>query len=79
MHLAGPRLAEIGQFWQPLLVGGDQAAGDRLRIDERAKMAERIDPGRWDDWPWSLLDIVPAATGAAWDQTPSAVIWHFQS
>ena len=42
-----------------------------------AEMAEDIDPGRWDDWPWSLLDIVPAASAAAWAGTPT-VIWHFQ-
>lgn len=45
---------------------------------DTAKMAEHIDVGRWDDWPWSLLDIVPAAVAAAWAETPTAVIWHFQ-
>jgi SAM-dependent methyltransferase len=34
--------------------------------------------GPWDAWPWSLLGIVPAAAAAAWDGTPSQIIWHFQ-
>ena len=42
-------------------------------------IAETVDIGRWDDWPWSLLDIVPAAVRAAWSGTPVGVIWHFQS
>ena len=40
--------------------------------------AEQITPGPWDDWPWSLLEIVPAAAQAAWHQTPLLIIWHFQ-
>jgi SAM-dependent methyltransferase len=30
----------------------------------------------WDDWPWSLLGLVPRAAQAAWD-APAIVIWHF--
>jgi ubiquinone/menaquinone biosynthesis C-methylase UbiE len=36
------------------------------------------DPGPWEDWPWSLLTITPAATRAAWRDLPILVIWHFQ-
>jgi SAM-dependent methyltransferase len=43
-----------------------------------AGMPEEITTGPWDDWPWSLVGIVPAAAGAAWDGTPSQFIWHFQ-
>ncbi len=43
-----------------------------------APMAEDITTGPWDAWPWSLLDIVPAASGAAGNGTPAVVIWHFQ-
>jgi SAM-dependent methyltransferase len=32
---------------------------------------------RWDDWPWSLLALVPEAARAAW-WTPPVVVWHFQ-
>jgi SAM-dependent methyltransferase len=39
---------------------------------------ETIDPGPWDDWPWSLLGIVPAAAAAAWRDTPALLVWHFQ-
>ena len=35
-------------------------------------------PGPWDDWPWSLLDNVPAAWAAAQVGVPNTVIWHFQ-
>ena len=32
--------------------------------------------GTWDDWPWSLLDVIPDAVQAAW-ATPSVIAWHF--
>jgi hypothetical protein len=41
-------------------------------------MLDDIETGPWDDWPWSLLDIIPAATAAAWNGTPRQIIWHFQ-
>jgi SAM-dependent methyltransferase len=31
----------------------------------------------WHDWPWSLLDLIPEASRAAW-AVPGAIIWHFQ-
>jgi SAM-dependent methyltransferase len=46
--------------------------------DVSADMPGEITTGPWDGWPWSLLGIVPAAAGAAWDGTPSQIIWHFQ-
>ena len=33
--------------------------------------------GTWDDWPWSLLLLVPDAHRAAW-ATPSAIVWDFE-
>ena len=36
------------------------------------------DLGAWDVWPWSLLGLAPAAAQAAWSDTPSVVLWHFQ-
>jgi SAM-dependent methyltransferase len=36
-----------------------------------------LDVGSWQEWPWSLMDLVPEATRAA-GGTPSAIIWHFQ-
>jgi SAM-dependent methyltransferase len=33
--------------------------------------------GDWEDWPWSLLDVVPEAAGAAWE-IPATIIWQFQ-
>ena len=45
---------------------------------EREPMAADVTPGEWDDWPWSLLPLLPAAVGAAWSGTPPVVLWHFQ-
>jgi SAM-dependent methyltransferase len=33
--------------------------------------------GTWDDWPWSLLEVIPDAARAAW-ATPSVIAWHFE-
>jgi ubiquinone/menaquinone biosynthesis C-methylase UbiE len=41
-------------------------------------MLEDIETGPWDDWPWSLFEVIPAATRAAWNGTPRQIIWHFQ-
>jgi len=30
----------------------------------------------WHEWPWSLLDLVPEATRAAW-AVPTVIVWHF--
>jgi SAM-dependent methyltransferase len=35
-----------------------------------------LEVGSWQEWPWSLMDLVPEATRAA--GTPSVIIWHFQ-
>jgi SAM-dependent methyltransferase len=36
-----------------------------------------LEAGDWRHWPWSLMDLVPEATGAAWE-TPTTIIWCFQ-
>jgi SAM-dependent methyltransferase len=36
-----------------------------------------IELGPWEDWPWTLLPLVPAASQAAW-WTPPLVIWDFE-
>lgn len=50
----------------------------RMSGDAGEDMPGEIVTGAWDVWPWSLHGIVPAAAGAAWDGTPSQIIWHFQ-
>jgi ubiquinone/menaquinone biosynthesis C-methylase UbiE len=35
------------------------------------------DIGSWQDWPWTLLGVVPEASRAAWDK-PAVVLWHLQ-
>jgi len=35
----------------------------------------------WDNWPWTLMSMVPEATRAAFggaDGFPQTIIWHFQ-
>jgi SAM-dependent methyltransferase len=36
-----------------------------------------LEAGDWQLWPWSLLDLVPDATRAAWE-TPLMIVWCFQ-
>jgi ubiquinone/menaquinone biosynthesis C-methylase UbiE len=31
----------------------------------------------WQEWPWSLMDLVPEAATAAW-AVPATIIWQFQ-
>jgi SAM-dependent methyltransferase len=39
--------------------------------------AVELEVGSWQEWPWSLMDLVPEAARAA-ARTPSTIIWHFQ-
>ena len=32
--------------------------------------------GAFDDWPWTLLPLIPAAAAAAWS-IPPVIVWHF--
>jgi SAM-dependent methyltransferase len=42
------------------------------------ELAADIVPGPWDGWPWSLLGLIPAASAAAWDDTPAVIFWDFE-
>jgi SAM-dependent methyltransferase len=46
--------------------------------DKPSPPAEEIAAGNWDDWPWSLIPIVPEAARAAFAGTPATILWHFQ-
>lgn len=56
-----------------------------LGYDERPRPTKPEGPvpepsheiGSWQDWPWTLLGLVPEATRAAWNN-PAVVVWHFQ-
>jgi hypothetical protein len=41
-------------------------------------MPASIETGPWDDWPWSLLELVPAAVSASWEGSAATFIWHFE-
>ncbi|MEN3272707.1 MAG: hypothetical protein V7636_1468, partial [Actinomycetota bacterium] len=33
--------------------------------------------GAWDEWPWTLLPLIPAAAQAAWE-SPAIIVWDFE-
>jgi SAM-dependent methyltransferase len=68
LHAALPLGLQLRRCDEPMVPVGD----------EPAPPAENIAAGPWDQWPWSLLDIVPAAASAAFGGTPTTIIWHFQ-
>jgi len=45
--------------------------------DEPPPPAPEITVGGWDDWPWTLMELVPGAMHAAGQIAPT-VIWHYQ-
>lgn len=45
--------------------------------DQPPPPAPDLAVGPWEDWPWSLMDLVPAAARATGDH-PMTIIWHFQ-
>ena len=51
----------------------------RYRRPPARERGEEVESGvgSWEEWPWSLMDLVPAATSAA-AGTPLTIIWHFQ-
>ncbi|GIF67741.1 hypothetical protein Ais01nite_57760 [Asanoa ishikariensis] len=54
-----------------------RCAEPRVRVVESNAPALQDETGPWDDWPWSLFKLVPAAHRAVFDGTPALVIWHF--
>lgn len=45
--------------------------------DEPATPAPGKALGPWEEWPWSLMDLIPEATRAA-GGNPVTIIWHLQ-
>jgi hypothetical protein len=75
-HLASDYLA-------PALAAGLQlqrCSEPRQRLGPQPpRSADReINPGPWDEWPWSLHGMVQAAARAAFDGLPLLVVWHFR-
>lgn len=54
-----------------------QEPGDATDVPPPPLPEPTTDPGPWEVWPWSLMDLIPAATRAA-AGTGYTVIWHFQ-
>jgi SAM-dependent methyltransferase len=42
------------------------------------ELPAEIVPGPWDDWPWSLTALVPAASAAVWNDAPAVMFWDFE-
>jgi len=51
---------------------------DEPRRNEPIQPADDLTTGPWDDWPWTLLGIVPAAAAAVWNSVPALIVWQFQ-
>ncbi len=45
--------------------------------EEPAASPAETTVGPWQEWPWSLMDLVPEAAKAA-GKSPLTIIWHFQ-
>jgi SAM-dependent methyltransferase len=45
---------------------------------DRPQVEQDPTVGPWDDWPWSLLGIAPAAAAAAWHRIPAVIVWDFE-
>ncbi|WP_234320104.1 class I SAM-dependent methyltransferase [Streptomyces sp. SBT349] len=73
----------VGDYLRAALAVGLQV---RRCEEPGGRSAEPADPprqpttdmGPWEDWPWSLMDLVPEATAAANAGVPVEIIWHFQ-
>jgi SAM-dependent methyltransferase len=62
-------------------------AGLQVRRCEEPRRPDRAPPAPaaptdvtvtgWQQWPWSLLDLIPEAASAAW-AVPATIIWHFE-
>jgi SAM-dependent methyltransferase len=74
----GHRASDYLRVALPLGLHVRRCEEPRSSADASGDMPGEIVTGPWDAWPWSLVGIVPAAAGAAWDGTPSQIIWHFQ-
>lgn len=71
-----------GDFLRAALPAGLQVR----RCEEPGAYADRPAPspvgpafevGAWQDWPWSLMELLPEANWSA-GHTPATIIWHFQ-
>jgi ubiquinone/menaquinone biosynthesis C-methylase UbiE len=58
--------------------GPDHEDRSRFRGDPPPpRSPDVLEVGAWDEWPWSLMDLVPEATAAVAD-SPVMIVWHFQ-
>lgn len=51
-----------------------------VRTDPLPPAETDADPGHWQDWPWSLMQMAPAAVDALGGirGLPQLIIWHFE-
>jgi ubiquinone/menaquinone biosynthesis C-methylase UbiE len=60
---------DVRRCEEPSLPRSDARAGGAAPIG--------VDIGGWEDWPWSLIALIPEATRVAW-ATPPIIVWHFR-
>lgn len=78
----------VGDYIRAALAAGLQlrrceapvaAATPREASNESADALKLGEPGPWDMWPWTLLELLPEAARAAGAGMPGMLAWHFQS
>jgi SAM-dependent methyltransferase len=69
LRAALPAGLQVRRCEEPRGPAGDQPSPRSPEVE--------LEVGSWQEWPWSLMDLVPEATRAAGD-TPLTIIWHFQ-
>lgn len=79
---AGLQVRRCEEPCAPAAGGPKTDVDDRFRGGRNSPQSPRstevgFEVGSWQEWPWSLMDLVPEATSAAGD-TPLTIIWHFQ-
>ncbi|GIF21456.1 SAM-dependent methyltransferase [Actinoplanes tereljensis] len=67
VNAALPRRLELRRFEEPRTPGPEVRDG----------LPDDLTTGPWDVWPWSLMELAPAAIAAAASGVPSVALWHF--
>jgi SAM-dependent methyltransferase len=55
----------------------EEPAGPRSEPPPPRSPDVELEAGSWQEWPWSLMDLIPEASWAVRGM-PSTIIWHFQ-
>jgi len=67
---------EIRQYLEPVLEDDELASDDDSRTGTADVENAPPEPGPWEDWPWSLMPLIPEAIQAG--EGPAIAVWHLQ-